>query len=97
LAYPNVSNSQHTKINRNHGDAVNVFWISISVMVGSRSRLWLIRVRPLSRVLAEIARALYFEVLICGPRKEYFFDLCALDLPTLPGIRNDVMREIQLK
>lgn len=61
---------------------------------GPRWRLLLIGAGQLSLAVAQIARMLDFEVLVCDPREEYNADLGALGLVHQPGMPDDVVRAL---
>lgn len=62
---------------------------------GPRYRLLVIGAGQLSRVLAEMARALDFEVFICDPREEYYTTLDIPQVSWLPGMPDDVVVEFR--
>lgn len=62
---------------------------------GPRWRLLLIGAGQLSLAVAQIARMLDFEVLVCDPREEYNADLNALGLVHQPGMPDDVVRALR--
>ena len=62
---------------------------------GPRYRLLVIGAGQLSRVLAEMARALDFEVFICDPREEYHTTLDLAQVSWLPGMPDDVVVEFK--
>lgn len=61
---------------------------------GPRWRLLLIGAGQLSMAVAQIARMLDFEVLVCDPRQEYTADLSALGLLHQLGMPDDVVRAL---
>src|SRR5690606_7349267 len=58
---------------------------------GPRYRMLIIGAGQLSRVLAEMAKALDFQVFICDPREEYFSTLEMPQVSWLPGMPDDVV------
>ncbi len=58
---------------------------------GPRYRLLMIGAGQLSRVLAEMARALDFQVFVCDPREEYYTTLALPQVSWLPGMPDDVI------
>ncbi len=60
---------------------------------GPRWRLLMIGAGQLSRVLAEMAKALDFQVFICDPREEYYSTLEIPQVTWLPGMPDDVVAE----
>lgn len=58
---------------------------------GPRYRMLVIGAGQLSRVLAEMAKALDFQVFICDPREEYFSTLEMPQVSWLPGMPDDVV------
>ena len=66
----------------------------LTTVFGPKWRLLLIGAGQLSRTVAQMAQLLDFEVLVCDPREEY---AAALDLPDvlrLPGMPDDVVRDL---
>ena len=62
---------------------------------GPRYRLLMIGAGQLSRVLAEMAKALDFQVFVCDPREEYYTTLAIPDVCWLPGMPDDVVVEFK--
>lgn len=58
---------------------------------GPRYRLLMIGAGQLSRVLAEMAKTLDFQVYVCDPREEYYTTLSIPDVTWLPGMPDDVV------
>lgn len=58
---------------------------------GPRYRMLAIGAGQLSRVLAEMAKALDFQVFICDPREEYYSTLEMPQVTWLPGMPDDVV------
>ena len=67
---------------------------TLTTVFGPRWRLLLIGAGQLSQAVARMAGVLDFEVLVCDPREEY---AATLDLPgvqRVPGMPDDVVREL---
>lgn len=67
---------------------------SLTTVFGPRWRLLLIGAGQLSQAVAQMAGVLDFEVLVCDPREEY---AASMDLPgvqRVPGMPDDVVREM---
>lgn len=62
---------------------------------GPRYRLLMIGAGQLSRVLAEMAKALDFQVFVCDPREEYYTTLALPQVTWLPGMPDDVVLEFK--
>jgi xanthine dehydrogenase accessory factor len=77
------------------GDAVAFDGSTLAVTFGPRWRLLLIGAGQLSRAVAGMASALDFEVLVCDPREEYSFNVDSAAMRLLPGMPDDVVREIR--
>lgn len=58
---------------------------------GPRYRLLMIGAGQLSRVLAEMAKALDFQVFVCDPREEYYTTLELPQVTWLPGMPDDAI------
>ncbi|WP_085706782.1 XdhC family protein [Pseudomonas sp. B35(2017)] len=67
----------------------------LRAIYGPRWRLLLIGAGQLSRYVAEMARLLDFEVLICDPRTEFVQDWEALHGRFVPGMPDDAVLSIQ--
>ncbi|HRO60977.1 MAG TPA: XdhC family protein [Burkholderiaceae bacterium] len=62
---------------------------------GPRYRLLMIGAGQLSRVLAEMAKPLDFQVYVCDPREEYYSTLELPQVTWLPGMPDDVVAEFK--
>lgn len=76
-------------------DALDFDGGRLCLTYGPRWRLLLIGAGQLSQVLGTMAQALDFEVLVCDPRTEYVAGLQQTGLQWLPGMPDDVVREIK--
>jgi xanthine dehydrogenase accessory factor len=81
------------------GDAVRGQGMSfdgqtLSTVFGPRWRLLLIGAGQLSQAVAQMATVLDFEVLVCDPREEYTATLAVEGVQRLPGMPDDVVREL---
>ncbi len=63
----------------------------LRVVFGPRFRLLMIGAGQLSRVLAQMAQAVDFQVYVCDPREEYFSTLELPAVSYLPGMPDDVV------
>ena len=71
----------------------------LTTLFGPRWRLLLIGAGQLSQVLASMATALDFEVLVCDPREEYaqtLFDRPIANVRRVEGMPDDVVRELHV-
>jgi xanthine dehydrogenase accessory factor len=81
------------------GQAMQFDGSTLTTLFGPRWRLLLIGAGQLSQVVAMMATALDFEVLVCDPREEYASVLEASAHPgvrRVPGMPDDVVRELQV-
>jgi xanthine dehydrogenase accessory factor len=69
---------------------------TLTTMFGPKWRLLLIGAGQLSQAVANIAQMLDFEVLVCDPREEYAATLNMQNVTRVPGMPDDVVRELQL-
>lgn len=67
----------------------------LRTVFGPRYRLLMIGAGQLSRVLAQMAGAVDFQVFVCDPREEYFSTLELPDVSYLPGMPDDVVNEFR--
>jgi xanthine dehydrogenase accessory factor len=68
--------------------------LKLTTLFGPKWRLLLIGAGQLSQAVARIAQMLDFEVLVCDPREEYASTLAVTDAKLVPGMPDDVVREI---
>ncbi len=68
---------------------------TLTTVFGPKWRLLLIGAGQLSRAVAQMAQMLDFEVLVCDPREEYAATLGIPDVRRLPGMPDDVVRELR--
>jgi len=81
------------------GQGMHFDGITLTTLFGPRWRLLLIGAGQLSQVLARMATALDFEVLVCDPREEYAHTLVEQPLPHvrhLPGMPDDVVQALEV-
>jgi xanthine dehydrogenase accessory factor len=69
--------------------------IKLTTLFGPKWRLLLIGAGQLSQAVAQIAQMLDFEVLVCDPREEYASTLAMTGATHLPGMPDDVVRELK--
>ena len=67
----------------------------LSTWFGPRWRLLMIGAGQLSRVLAQMATALDYQVMVCDPREEYNLTWDVPGTQWLPGMPDDVVLEIE--
>ncbi len=77
------------------GGAMQFDGSTLTTVFGPKWRLLLIGAGQLSRAVAQMAQMLDFEVLVCDPRDEYAAALELPDVRRLPGMPDDVVRELQ--
>jgi xanthine dehydrogenase accessory factor len=67
---------------------------SLTTVFGPKWRLLLIGAGQLSQAVAQMAAVLDFEVLVCDPREEYAATFGAAGVQRVPGMPDDVVREM---
>ncbi|MBE7941726.1 MULTISPECIES: XdhC family protein [Ramlibacter] len=67
----------------------------LTTLFGPRWRLLLIGAGQLSQAVAQVAALLDFEVLVCDPREEYASTLAWTGATHVPGMPDDVVREMK--
>ncbi len=77
------------------GDAFEFDGKTARAVFGPRYRLLMIGAGQLSRVLAEMAKALDFQVFVCDPREEYYTTLELPQVTWLPGMPDDVVAQFK--
>ena len=68
--------------------------LTLTTMFGPKWRLLLIGAGQLSQMVAQMAQMLGFEVLVCDPREEYAATLRMDNVSRVPGMPDDVVREM---
>lgn len=76
------------------GDDMQFDGLVLKTVFGPRWRLLLIGAGQLSQTVASMAQMLDFEVLVCDPRDEYASTLALEGVTRLPGMPDDVVREL---
>lgn len=76
------------------GDTMQFDGRVLTTVFGPRWRLLLIGAGQLSQAVAAMAQMLDFEVLVCDPRDEYASTLAIEGVTRLPGMPDDVVREL---
>lgn len=77
------------------GDAFQFDGATARSVYGPRYRMLIIGAGQLSRVLADMAKALDFQVFICDPREEYYSTLEMPQVTWLPGMPDDVVADFK--
>jgi len=67
---------------------------TLTTVFGPKWRLLLIGAGQLSQAVAQMAGVLDFEVLVCDPREEYAATLDIPGVQRVPGMPDDVVREL---
>jgi xanthine dehydrogenase accessory factor len=67
---------------------------NLSTVFGPRWRILLIGAGQLSQMVAQLARVLDFEVLVCDPREEYMVSMDFEGVCWMPGMPDDVVHEL---
>jgi xanthine dehydrogenase accessory factor len=80
--------------NAQRGEALQFDGITLTTLFGPRWRLLLIGAGQLSQAVAHMAQWLDFEVLVCDPREEYAASLSMTQVTRLPGMPDDVVKQI---
>ncbi len=73
------------------GEAFSFDGRTMRAIFGPRFRLFVVGAGELSRALAEMAKALDFQVFICDPREEYGSTLDIAQVTLLPGMPDDAI------
>jgi xanthine dehydrogenase accessory factor len=68
--------------------------LELTTLFGPKWRLLLVGAGQLSQAVAQMAQMLDFEVLVCDPREEYSNTLAATGIRHVPGMPDDVVREM---
>lgn len=68
--------------------------LTLSTVFGPKWRLLLIGAGQLSQAVASMASLLDFEMLVCDPREEYAATLDTAGVQRVPGMPDDVVREM---
>ncbi|HCY17027.1 MAG: hypothetical protein A2Z93_00850 [Curvibacter sp. GWA2_64_110] len=76
------------------GQAMAFDGSTLTTVFGPKWRLLLIGAGQLSQAVAHMASALDFEVLVCDPREEYAATLGIEGVQRVPGMPDDVVREL---
>ena len=76
------------------GQVMQFDGLTLTTIFGPRFRLLLIGAGQLSQAVAAMARMIDFEVLVCDPRDEYAATLAMTGVTHVPGMPDDVVREI---
>jgi xanthine dehydrogenase accessory factor len=69
--------------------------LKLTTLFGPKWRMLLIGAGQLSQAVAQIAQMLDFEVLVCDPREEYASTIALTGATHLPGMPDDVVRELR--
>ena len=69
--------------------------LTLTTLFGPKWRLLLIGAGQLSQAVAQIAQMLDFEVLVCDPREEYASTIATVGATHVPGMPDDVVREMK--
>lgn len=76
------------------GDRMHFDGLQLTTLFGPKWRLLLIGAGQLSQAVAQIARMLDFEVLVCDPREAYASTLAMAGAVHLRGMPDDVVRDL---
>ena len=76
------------------GQVMQFDGLTLTTVFGPRFRLLLIGAGQLSQAVAAMAQMIDFEVLVCDPRDEYAATLAMTGVTRVPGMPDDVVREI---
>ncbi len=69
--------------------------LELTTLFGPKWRMLLVGAGQLSQAVAQIALLLDFEVLVCDPREEYSNTLAVTGARHVPGMPDDVVREMR--
>jgi xanthine dehydrogenase accessory factor len=90
LASGNVSLAAATRDDSMHFDGEQ-----LTTLFGPKWRLLLVGAGQLSQAVAQMAQLLDFEVLVCDPREEYSNTFAVTGAMHVPGMPDDVVREMR--
>jgi xanthine dehydrogenase accessory factor len=76
-------------------DVMHFDGLLLTTLFGPKWRLLLIGAGQLSQAVAQIAQMLDFEVLVCDPREEYASTLAMTGATHVPGMPDDVVRDLK--
>jgi xanthine dehydrogenase accessory factor len=69
--------------------------VELTTLFGPKWRLLLVGAGQLSQAVAQMAQMLDFEVMVCDPREEYSNTLAGTGARHVPGMPDDVVREMR--
>jgi xanthine dehydrogenase accessory factor len=69
--------------------------VELTTLFGRKWRLLLVGAGQLSQAVAQMAQLLDFEVLVCDPREEYSNTLAVTGAKHVPGMPDDVVRDMR--
>jgi xanthine dehydrogenase accessory factor len=90
-----LSTGEITLTDAVRSDAMHFDGITLTTMFGPRWRLLLIGAGQLSQAVAQMARLLDFEVLVCDPREEYAATLTLDGVTRVTGMPDDVVNALK--
>lgn len=91
----NLATGHITIAGARRGDGIEFDGTTLTTVFGPRWRLLLIGAGQLSQAVAAMAQMLDFEVLVCDPRDEYAPTVVTQGITRLPGMPDDVVRELE--
>jgi len=77
------------------GEHMQFDGLKLTTLFGPKWRLLLVGAGQLSQAVAQIAALLDFEVLVCDPREEYSGTIARTGATHVPGMPDDVVRELR--
>ena len=77
------------------GQCMQFDGLTLTTVFGPRFRLLLIGAGQLSQAVAAMAQMIDFEVLVCDPRDEYAATLANSGVTRIPGMPDDVVRDLR--
>jgi xanthine dehydrogenase accessory factor len=89
-----LASGQVTLADAVRGQSMSFDGTTLTTVFGPKWRLLLIGAGQLSQAVAQMAGLLDFEVLVCDPREEYAATLGLEGVQRVPGMPDDVVREL---
>ncbi|MCM2251174.1 MAG: XdhC family protein [Ramlibacter sp.] len=90
-----LATGQVTLAAASRDDSMRFDGVQLTTLFGPKWRLLLVGAGQLSQAVAQIAQLLDFEVLVCDPREEYSNTLAVTGARHVPGMPDDVVREMR--
>jgi len=90
-----LASGQVTLATASRDDSMRFDGTELTTLFGPKWRLLLVGAGQLSQAVARMAQMLDFEVIVCDPREEYSNTLAGTGARHVPGMPDDVVREMR--